>query len=99
PPPSAPLFPYTTLFRSVLVDLFLQDLPGQVAAVRAAIHGCDPIALDRAAHTLKGAVANFHAGPTVEAARRLEMMGRENRLAGAEDRKSTRLNSSHVSIS
>ena len=41
--------------------------------------------MQRAAHQLKGAASNFHARPTVEAAQRLEELGRENELGDARD--------------
>src|SRR5438876_3803954 len=69
-PPRSTLFPYTTLFRSV------------VHAHRARLHAAGDA---RAAREVPGP----HAG--VEAVARL--------VGEAEDRKSTRLNSSHPSIS
>src|SRR5690348_17677066 len=66
-PPRPPLFPYTTLFRSTLIDQ---------ALCRA--FGADRVF--RSSHAMHGG-ARFP--PTIE----------------AEDRKSTRLNSSHPSIS
>src|SRR5436305_12112242 len=61
-PPRSTLFPYTTLFRSVLADELLDELVGL--------------------------------GVVVLLRRRLHQVG-----AGPADRKSTRLNSSHVRIS
>src|SRR5207249_10823264 len=77
PPPCAPLFPYTTLFRSLRGGTGAAGLGGQGHARRA-----------RAA-----------AGSLCLPARR---RGVPHRRAGRHrlpDRKSTRLNSSHVSIS
>jgi HPt (histidine-containing phosphotransfer) domain-containing protein len=51
--------------------------------VREAIDRGDADALNRAAHTLKGVVANFASPPSYEAALRLEQMGRGGELAGA----------------
>ena len=41
--------------------------------------------MTRAAHTLKGAVANFGAKSVVEQARALEMMGKKGDLSSAEE--------------
>src|SRR2546426_6504654 len=67
-PPRSTLFPYTTLFRSPLVEHVLRAL---------APLGADPTTL-----------VVGHQAPAVEAA-----------FAGRGDRKSTRLNSSHLVIS
>jgi PAS domain S-box-containing protein len=58
-----------------LLDLFLADLPPMLAEIRKAVDSSDADAIRRAAHTLKGSVANFAAPRPVEAARRLEAMG------------------------
>src|SRR5207253_8778581 len=63
-PPRAPLFPYTTLFRSL------------ASAVRTPREGAEPSSMDSATSAVQ--VLRIHA---------------------ARDRKSTRLNSSHVAIS
>src|SRR5207245_11028133 len=92
PPPSSPLFPYTTLFRSIteLRPAALDDL-GLEAALRA---------LARRAKAIDGLDVSIEMDLPVSAgvsdaaaddARRLD--------AELEDRKSTRLNSSHGSIS
>jgi len=52
--------------------------------IRKAVAARDCGALERTAHTLKGAVANFVVASATEAARRLEIMGREGDLSGAE---------------
>src|SRR5690606_41727724 len=93
PPPTPPPFPYTPLFRSVV------DHPA--AAVGQERHvDAGGVAghrlVDRVVHHLPHAVvqaggagaADVHAGPLADRLQALE-----------EDRKSTRLNSSHVKIS
>lgn len=60
--------------------LFLDDCPNAMGMIRKAIEAGDPKALERAAHNLKGAVANFGAEATVHAAFRLEEMGRAGRM-------------------
>lgn len=64
--------------------LFIDDCPNCMQSIRAAIDAGDPKALERAAHNLKGAVANFGAKNTVEAALKLEQMGRAGQIEGAE---------------
>ena len=59
-----------------LVDMFLQTLPEHLADVRKAAANRDDRALARAAHTVKGAAANFSTGTAYTAARRLELAAR-----------------------
>src|SRR5689334_24477022 len=79
PPPSSPLFPYTTLFRSLLDDLVGRDR--QVRRHRRRVAGAG----DGARHD--------------DLASRSHPVRSSHWLHDAEDRKSTRLNSSHSSIS
>src|SRR5437868_9037181 len=89
-PPESPLFPYTTLFRSAdrnEAGLAAADAVDRDQAVEAHAHQAIGRAR-RAAH---------RRGPAM-----VEAGGQHRRgdgVAGAGDRKSTRLNSSHVSIS
>src|SRR5690348_18152705 len=82
-PPRSTLFPYTTLFRSAA--RLPQDRP-RVAGHRRRAGGHPPPAAQGAQARARGAV------------RRVGLGGRVQPLH-AEDRKSTRLNSSHPSIS
>jgi len=52
--------------------------------IQSAIHQQDAVRLRQAAHTLKGEVSNFGARAAVEAALRLEMMGRDEELTDAD---------------
>jgi HPt (histidine-containing phosphotransfer) domain-containing protein len=70
------------LLREV-VGLFLAAYPRQREELRAAIERGDAGEVARVAHTIKGSVAFFCAGPAVELARGLEMMGRRADLAAA----------------
>src|SRR5690606_40819695 len=92
-PPSSTLFPYTTLFRSPddarerllrpLVPLLVHTRSGATAE-----HARAWLAVDCAARTFAPrALRNAGLGPAADA------------LAALPDRKSTRLNSSHVKIS
>jgi len=68
-------------FFKEIVGLFLENLPDSIAQIREAIANSDSNALDKAAHSLKGSVGNFGAKRAFEAAYRLEIIGREGRLA------------------
>jgi len=57
--------------------LFVDDAPGHLQRIRAALDARDGDALRRAAHGLKGAAANFDADAVVAIARQLEDMGSE----------------------
>jgi hypothetical protein len=61
--------------------IFVEDCPGMLARIRKAIARGDAEALREEAHALKGSAANFVAPLTVEAAARLEVMGREGNMA------------------
>src|SRR5256885_11885599 len=86
-PPRSTLFPYTTLFRSLFLSLFCQEIPALPSWLKLRrndvqwtifpIHGAMPNA------PAKGCDVNFFG----------------NFGIGNEDRKSTRLNSSHLVIS
>lgn len=65
-----------------LIDMLLRDLPKLSQAVTQAVGARQAAALERSAHALKGAVANFSAEPAVQAAQRLENMGRDGDLHG-----------------
>ena len=71
------------LLREV-VGLFLEEYPKTMTEIRAAIEEGDPHRLNRAAHALKGSVGNFGGRKAFDAALRLEMMGKDNNLGGAD---------------
>ncbi len=58
-----------------ITSLYFEDLPGYMARVREAVDDGDAAALERAAHALKGCIANLGAGRAAEAAARLEEIG------------------------
>jgi CheY-like chemotaxis protein len=66
-----------------LLEIFMAECPVMVSNIRKAIDASDPTALRRAAHALKGSVANFAAPRPFEAAQRLERMGIDDDLSGA----------------
>jgi HPt (histidine-containing phosphotransfer) domain-containing protein len=67
-----------------LGNLFLKEGGKLMAEVNKAIQDADAVRLRRAAHTLGSSAGCFGARATVEAAFRLELMGRDNNLDGAE---------------
>ncbi|MEW5719800.1 MAG: response regulator, partial [Chloroflexota bacterium] len=68
-----------------LIDLYLNELPDRLAAVRQAIENCDAARLAKAAHTLKGSSANMGARRAARACLELERCGKAGDLAKATD--------------
>ncbi len=66
-----------------LVDIFLEDYPGLLGEMEAAISEGDAEALEQTAHRLKGSVGNFSAEDAQQAALELEEMGRNRSIDGA----------------
>jgi PAS domain S-box-containing protein len=58
-----------------LIEIFIEDCPQLLAAIREAIEQNDSVALDRAAHTTNGAICHFSRGSAAKAALRLQQMG------------------------
>jgi HPt (histidine-containing phosphotransfer) domain-containing protein len=69
-------------FLAETVELYQQDCPTLLGGIRSALQSQDSDGVATAAHTLKGLVSNFCARSTVEAALKLEMMGKHNDLDG-----------------
>src|SRR2546428_9864962 len=89
-PPRSPLFPYTTLFRSDLLEPFLHVLAG------------DPpvgLGLERVPHRLDLDGRPHDAAVVVDRRRHLLRRRSTTTAASCGDRKTTRLNSSHDQIS
>jgi two-component system sensor histidine kinase/response regulator len=61
----------------MLVEVFESDRPKLLGDIETALADDDADALERAAHTIKGALGVFGAEPARERAERLEFMGRE----------------------
>ncbi len=72
------------IFREI-TDIFLQDLPENLEKIGQGVEEKDAYALERSAHSLKGAVGNFGASRAYEVARRLEVLGKENKMEMAAD--------------
>jgi HPt (histidine-containing phosphotransfer) domain-containing protein len=71
-----------TVFRE-LIQLYLQEAPKLLGAVRNAVAQGNADALRQAAHALKGTLANLAAPDARAAAEALEVMTRTGDLAGA----------------
>ena len=63
-----------------IAALFLDEYPRALDDMHKALAAGDAKLLDRAAHGLKGSVANFCARPAEDAAFQLEQMGRMQKL-------------------
>src|SRR5690349_9835853 len=74
----------TELIREV-ADLFLEECPGQMDAIRQAIGSRDAVSLEHAAHSLKGSLSIFVAPEAIQAAQELESKGHAGDLIQAED--------------
>jgi HPt (histidine-containing phosphotransfer) domain-containing protein len=61
-------------------ELFLDEYPRALDAMRKALAIGDPKMLERSAHGLKGSVANFGARAAVDAAAELEQLGHAQKM-------------------
>ncbi len=68
-----------------MVPLFIKDADKHLRNLRSAIDEKAMDRVQRAAHSIKGSASSFVAEPTVAAAQRLEMMGRDQNLEGADE--------------
>jgi two-component system, sensor histidine kinase and response regulator len=68
-----------------ILGLFLEDAPRLMAEARRAIEAGDAATLMRTGHILAGSAGHFAAGGVVEAARKLEEIGKAGDLSGAEN--------------
>ncbi|MFO7556214.1 MAG: response regulator [Desulfobacterales bacterium] len=62
-------------FLKILLDGFIQELPGQIKSIKAAIAGTDAAEVAKQAHKIKGAASNLSADGLSAAARSLEEAG------------------------
>jgi signal transduction histidine kinase/CheY-like chemotaxis protein/HPt (histidine-containing phosphotransfer) domain-containing protein len=92
PPAPEPVVPWSRTGALALVDgdrevlrellaMFVADAPRQTAALEAAFEAKDAARIAMIAHGLKAAAAAIAATPTLEAAQRLEELGRSGRLS------------------
>jgi two-component system, sensor histidine kinase and response regulator len=68
---------------SDLVEMFIREIPAQMATLEAALAKGDAGAIRLTAHTLKGTAANFCASRMQALARAIEERGRNGSLDGA----------------
>ena len=68
-----------------ILEIFLDDYSNQMEQIQEGILAGDSNAVEQAAHSLKGSVANFAAKRAHEAAYRLEVLGREENLGEAKE--------------
>jgi PAS domain S-box-containing protein len=68
-----------------LIEIFLTDCPRLVSEIREAVERDDGEALERAAHTTKGALGYFSNGPAIDAALQLQQMGQRGDLCAARE--------------
>jgi HPt (histidine-containing phosphotransfer) domain-containing protein len=66
-----------------MIEIFLEDYPVRLAEIRAALSTQDAKTVERASHSLKGALATLGATSSREAAYTMEKLGREERLSDA----------------
>ena len=74
--------------RSLLlevIDIFIETGPAMLTAIRSALEAEDAQALEKTAHTLKGATGNFGAQAVVRSAAALEALGSSGSLTGARE--------------
>jgi two-component system sensor histidine kinase/response regulator len=70
-------------FLAEIASLFLETYPGLMSTIEDAFSRGDAVGLGKAAHTMKGAVANFGAAAVVEQAKALEMIAKNGDLSSA----------------
>ena len=68
-----------------IARLFLDDYPARMTEIVEAVARRDAAVLERAAHTLRGSVANFNAQEAADVLLVLESMGRCGDLTGADE--------------
>jgi HPt (histidine-containing phosphotransfer) domain-containing protein len=70
------------LFRS-LVEFFLEDCPGLIQQLHTGLDHGDTAQVERAGHSIKGLAANFSAAEAVQAAMKVEELGRAGDVTAA----------------
>lgn len=71
-------------FFKEIFQIFLETYPNQIEIIRRMILEDNPESLEKAAHRLAGSLTNFNISEIKETALKLEKMGKEKRLRGAE---------------
>jgi HPt (histidine-containing phosphotransfer) domain-containing protein len=65
-----------------VLTVFIEEIPGMMSELRAAVSGMDAPALERSAHSMKGALLNISADSPAELTRQLEQLGSAGQLDG-----------------
>jgi two-component system, sensor histidine kinase and response regulator len=68
-----------------LIQIFMEESPGLMNAMRGALHSGDMVVLERSAHSLKGAASNLSSKATANAALKLEQDAKENNQQSAKE--------------
>jgi len=68
-----------------VAGLFLEEYPSLMSEIHEAVKAGNAHRVERAAHSLKGSVANFGAESAVQAALALEKLGRSGDLTGVNE--------------
>jgi two-component system sensor histidine kinase/response regulator len=66
-----------------ITKIFLEEYPTLLDEIRSAVAAGDAQRIERAAHSLKGAVANFGAAAATDAAYQMESVGRRGQIEQA----------------
>jgi HPt (histidine-containing phosphotransfer) domain-containing protein len=74
----------TQLLKEV-IDIFLADCPGKLAELRSAVTTRNLGQIASASHLLRGSLGTFGAKTAVEAAQKLESMGRQGKVEGVDE--------------
>ncbi len=72
-------------FLAELIEIFINDIPEQLAEIQNAVDNRNSEELEKSAHKLKGAISNFAEKTAFKTALQLEMMGRNNKLDRVEE--------------
>ena len=72
-----------------MIELFMMQCPTLLQEIGAALDKNDALALQRAAHTLRGSVCNFGAQRAYDAAASIERAGRERDWSTAAEGRAT----------
>src|SRR5438445_6124561 len=82
-----------------LIDMFVRDTPERLHKLRTAVAQYNAEDLAAVAHNLRGCASSIGATQLASLCEKLEQNAEAGQLGRSEDRKSTRLNSSHANIS
>ena len=67
-----------------MIDIFINDYPGMVAALRHSFEKADSDTMSRTAHSLKGMLRNFQADTAAEMAFIIEKKGEQGEFEGVD---------------